>query len=153
MNQTKLSTALWLGFVLIFSGAVLLALPPVAGQAQPTLPPRQTPTPTPIPVRRDKDGPPLGAYIDLIVTGAPAGVWTVVQWQDANGDWQDVAGWRGNLDAGGKRWWVASKDFGTGPFRWTVMQGPEGAVLGSSAPFNLPAEANAVTQVTVSLGP
>jgi hypothetical protein len=66
---------------------------------------------------------PVGSYIEL---AAPehAGAWSVVQWQDINGNWHDVEGWRGTLDSNGYiRWWVAAKDFGTGPFRWVITGG------------------------------
>jgi hypothetical protein len=72
------------------------------------------------------------------------GAWSVVQWQDINGDWQDVDGWRGTLDGSGqRRWWVAAKDFGSGPFRWAVGE----AV---SAPFNLPAVGAETRVVTLA---
>ena len=65
-------------------------------------------------------------------------VWTIVQWQDAQGDWHDVTGWQGTLDANNtKTWWVGEKDFGTGPFRWLVVE--ENEIVGTSDPFNLPA--------------
>ncbi|MFQ5614406.1 MAG: hypothetical protein ACE5H9_19970 [Anaerolineae bacterium] len=151
MDRKKLLIVLWLGISVMVTTVLALAVSPLTIRAQPTLPPRNTITPTPPP--GDDDGPPLGAYIELSVPGAPAGVWTGVQWQDANGDWQIVEGWQGTLDSGGKRWWVAPKDFATGPFRWTVFQGQGGPVLGSSQPFNLPGEAQTTTQVTVLLSP
>ena len=75
----------------------------------------------------------------------------MIQWQDSVGDWQDVDGWQGTLNNNYRRWWVAAKDFGTGPFRWLVTRGPGGEVLGTSEPFNLPAGANQVILVQVSL--
>ena len=102
--------------------------------------------------KSDKDDQPIGAYIELHTPGAPAGAWTVVQWRNELGNWYDVVGWRGTLDEQGRRrWWVAKKDFGTGPFRWVVKQGPDGSVLGSSRPFNLPVEANQTLPVEVKL--
>jgi len=81
----------------------------------------------------------------LQVTGALADAWSVVQWQDFAGGWHDVEGWRGSLgQAGTRRWWVAPSDFGTGPFRWVVTQGPGGAILWSSEPFSLPSVENGV---------
>jgi hypothetical protein len=100
----------------------------------------------------DEDDKPVGAYLELHVPKAPPGAWTVVQWQNELDDWYDVAGWRGTLDEQGRRrWWVAKKDFGTGPFRWVVKQGPNGSVLGSSRPFDLPFEANQTLPVEVKL--
>jgi hypothetical protein len=92
----------------------------------------------------------VGARIVLQVAGAPADAWSVVQWQDFDGGWHDVEGWRGSLDRWGmRRWWVAPKDFGTGPFRWVVTQGPGGAMLWSSEPFSLPARGHETVWVTI----
>jgi hypothetical protein len=96
----------------------------------------------------------IGAYIELQVQPGQAGLWTIVQWQDSSGGWHDVEGWRGSLEAGGyKRWWVAPKDFNTGPFQWVVYQKPDGLLLATSAPFTLPYQANVMKLVEVSLGP
>jgi hypothetical protein len=87
----------------------------------------------PVENENSDDDAPLGATIEL--TAWPPGADSVVQWQDINGHWQSVDGWHGSLDNTGYiRWWVAVKDFGTGPFRWVVGQS-------NSAPFNLPAGA------------
>lgn len=130
-----------------------LIWPPVLTQAGPTLPPREPP-PNDSPDENDDDGgnAPLVATIELQVQPAQAGLWTVVQWQDSDGNWHDVEGWRGNLEAGGKKMWqVAAKDFGTGPFRWVVYQGQDGSELETSEPFTLPRQANEVVRVVVSL--
>lgn len=141
---------------LVFAFTLALALlaplvpPTLAG---PNLPPRDTPAPAE-PGGDDRSDPdrPLGTYLELHLNQPPAGVWTVVQWQDSAGNWHDVEGWQGVPDAdGGKRWWVAAKDFGTGPFRWVVQQGPGDPLLGMSAPFHLPAGAAEIMQVTVLL--
>jgi hypothetical protein len=125
-------------------------------QAGPELPPRGTPTPIPPPGGSDekdnKREKPPGAYIELQTQPSRAGLWAVVQWQDNAGGWRDVEGWRGALDTSGyQRWWVAAKDFDTGPFRWLVTAEPGGRVLGGSAPFNLPRTANETTRVQVKL--
>lgn len=93
---------------------------------------------------------PRGAHVRLDPAGLGRhGYWSVVQWLDARGDWHDVEGWRGHPDAdGGKRWWVQSKDFGTGPFRWAVYVAEGGPEMAASAPFRLPAGAD----VTVTVG-
>jgi hypothetical protein len=44
---------------------------------------------------------------------------------------------RGTLD-GQKIWWVAQRDFGTGPFRWVIYEGQGGRLLATSEPFYLP---------------
>ncbi len=47
------------------------------------------------------------------------------------------------------RWWVAAKDFRTGPFRWAILSGPDGKVSRSSAPFNLPGQPNETLLVSL----
>jgi len=131
-----------------------LAWPLVTAEAGATLPPRRSE-----PQQPDKgDGggggngksTPLGAYIELQATGAPAGSWAVVQWQDSTGAWHDVEGWQGALGTDGyQRWWVAAKDFGTGPFQWVVKQGSDGPVWGSSDSFSLPGGTNEILRVEV----
>ena len=74
----------------------------------------------------------------------------MVQWQGADGTWHDVDGWRGNLTDGTRRWWVAAKDYNTGPFRWQVSESGSGQVWGSSRPFNLPAASNQTVVVSVA---
>ena len=77
--------------------------------------------------------------IRLQATGAPATAWTVVQWKDALGNWHDVDGWRGEFDPDGyKTWRFPRQHFGTGPFRWQVFASRDGALWGSSEPFQLP---------------
>lgn len=143
-----------INLVLAFAFSALALLTPLTPPtlAGSGLPPRDTPSPAqPDNDRTDHDRP-LGTYLELLLHQPPAGTWTVVQWQDSAGNWHDVEGWQGTLDAaGGKRWWVAAKDFGTGPFRWVVQYGPGGSVLGMSAPFHLPGGAAEIMQVTVLL--
>jgi hypothetical protein len=130
-----------------------LAWPPLI-QAGPTLPPRDPATTTPAPKDKDKDdNKPVGAYIELQIQTTQAGLWLAVQWQDSAGGWHDVAGWRGPLAEGNRQWWVAAKDFGTGPFRWIVTEGSGGRLVGGSQTFNLPNQANETLRVTVSLTP
>jgi hypothetical protein len=101
----------------------------------------------------DKDDQPVGAHIELHVPGAVEGTWTVVQWQDDDGNWHDIEGWRGQLDASGRqKWWVAGKDFGTGPFRWQVIEGRESEVLATSASFDLPGHGGEMMVIEVSPG-
>jgi hypothetical protein len=143
-------------FMALVMGLFGLILWPALVQAGTSLPPRDPATPTPGPDRdKGKDkAKPVGAYIELQTPVGAAGAWSVVQWQDSAGGWHDVEGWRGPLsDANNRRWWVAAKDFGTGPFRWAVTQGPGGPLLGVSAPFNLPGGANETVQVATSPQP
>ena len=115
------------------------------------LPPRPA---TPTPDAAEEASALRGAFITLHAWNAPVDAWTVVQWQDALGGWHDVDGWRGHLDdsAGAeKRWWVAPKDFKTGPFRWLVYGEKGGELLGTSANFYLPSRSAEVVGVDVVL--
>jgi hypothetical protein len=155
MVTEKYVPAFWLTITVVVIGVMILAWSPLPTQAGPELPPRATPTPTPRPDAQDdsKDGRPIGAYLDLHVQGASQGVWTVVQWQNSVGDWEDVTGWQGTLDTGHKTWWVAQADFGKGPFRWAVYQGQGGKLLVTSEAFYLPDSADAMVKVELSLAP
>jgi hypothetical protein len=156
--------------VMVVLGSVLVSLtwPSLASQAD--LPPLDTPappataTPAPPPAEEtpappgdtaDKDdddpaSPPL-AYVELLAPSAPAGAWSVVQWQDPQGGWHDVIGWRGQLGQSGyQQWVVEAKDFGTGPFRWQIRQGGvEGEVFSNSVSFDLPLGAGETVSVSV----
>jgi hypothetical protein len=71
-------------------------------RAEPALPSRSTPTP----IRPSGEGKQEreveeGAYIELGIQDLLSGAWTVVQWQDTAGNWHDVEGWQGWLDADG----------------------------------------------------
>ena len=81
------------------------------------------------------------AQIYLVVTPAEGHYWSVVQWQDQEGFWHDVEGWRAEITAGTMNWWVEAKDFGTGPFRWLVFAAGGERPLAISQPFYLPSEA------------
>lgn len=127
-----------------------LAWPPTV-EAGATLPPREpSATPAPKHKHKHKDAP-AGAYIELQLQPAQTGLWTVVQWQDSAGGWHNVDGWQGPPEGSGRQWWVEAKDFGKGPFRWAVTRGPGGALVGVSAPFNLPAGAGQRVMVTVTV--
>jgi len=126
-------------------GIMVLAFALVAVFTVPTqadLPARPTATPVP----RQDTSLPQGAHI---VLQTQVGVWSVVQWQDVNGDWHDVDGWRGTATNGTVEWWVAQKDFGTGPFRWAVSQSPGGEISAASKVFTLPAASGEILTVTV----
>lgn len=111
------------------------------------LPPRP-PTATPVP--------PTGGLIVLRVEATspvPEGLWTVVQWQDANGDWHDVEGWQGNFNEKLEVvWWVAPEDLDKGPFHWVIYetQGSE-ATMAISDSFYLPRSNRVVTEVVMLL--
>lgn len=133
----------------LISLLVLAAFSPPA-QAGSKLPPRETPG-----HQNDDDDDsdsrePAGAHIELAVDTAPPGAWSVVQWQDKQGNWQDVEGWQGPVSSN-SRWWVAAKDFHTGPFRWAVLVGPGGRLVGASESFTLPQFPNETLRVEVTL--
>jgi hypothetical protein len=151
-KQSFILAGLLLVAAFLCLGSELMA-GPKAALAGSTPPPRDSLTPGPPDDDDDDDDDdePVGAYLELATDLVPAGAWTVVQWQDSAGEWREVEGWRGEL-ATGHRWWVHPKDFGAGPFRWLVTEGPDGPVIGISPPFQLPAGANQVAHVSVLPG-
>jgi hypothetical protein len=148
---------------------LVIATLPAWVQAQPNdLPPRPV-TPTPYPHEKPGTGAgsagQAGAWIELhchlpaqsLSIYGPE-LWTAVQWQDTGGGWHGVEGWRGTLDevvsgVGKKVWWVAERDFGTGPFRWSVRHGYGGELLAVSESFTLPGAAGETARVDVLLTP
>lgn len=106
---------------------------------QAELPPRPTITPVP-------DTAPHGA---TIILQTQVNLWTVVQWQDTNNDWHDVEGWRGAATDGTVKWWVAQKDFGTGPFRWVVSKTKDEKIIATSQAFYLPSMANEIVSIAI----
>lgn len=159
MHQTRARFIIIIGVILtllMINVLLGLAWPALVAKAGPTLPPRKPPA-TSSPSKsddKDKKDKPVGAYIELQVNPARMGLWSTVQWQDSSGGWHDVGGWQSALGVTGyQRWWVAAKDFGTGPFRWIVTQGQGGSMLGASETFTLPGRANETIKVAVSLGP
>ena len=167
MNTKRHRTGRWLmssALCIVCALVVIAGLTGPMPTASADLPPRPTaitPTSTPSPKPQE----PAGAWIELRVqqpgSELPADwqqLWTAVQWQDIEGRWHDVEGWRGALDevgngVGTKVWWVAQKDFGTGPFRWVVHRGQGGEYLAESEPFTLPPAAGMTVQVAVLLAP
>lgn len=127
----------------LWVGGLILAWQVWPVQAGPDLPPRNPPVQNENDDDDDDSGPsaPVGAYIVLQAGSAAPEAWAVVQWQDSSGGWQEVEGWRGPLSSH-NLWWVAAKDFGSGPFRWVILNGPQGQVLAASSPFDLPRQPN-----------
>ena len=106
--------------------AAVLVLASIVGLTGMALPVSQTHA-----ARPGLDDPPsddAGAWIELyVLLGGGQEPWTVVQWTDPSGAWNDVDGWRGGFDAiqngvGYKSWWVGQEHFGEGPFRWIVYE-------------------------------
>lgn len=114
------------------------------------LPPR----PTEPPGSDQKDESPVRPPVaPLVLNTSPAqsGLWSVVQWQDPQGGWHDVEGWRGWVTNGKTIWWVEEKNFGEGPFRWAVFQTDGGALLALSEPFSLPTQPRLTMTIAVTL--
>lgn len=138
-------------WILVLFGVMLLSGSAADIQAGPDLlPGRDTPTPG----RSggdDGDHKPVVAYIQLTVEPAQPGLWAVVQWRDAGGMWHDVEGWQGGVDAGTQQWGVFPREFGRGPFRWVLYDGPKGRLLKTSTSFILPTKDEEVVKVSISL--
>jgi hypothetical protein len=103
-----------------------LVLPVLAGATALPLPPRPTEEP-PVVVVIEKEPSPTRITLSLDLTSEavgkgvdPRALWTVVQWQDALGDWHDVEGWVGPLDTidatrGEKSWGLCAGILGRAP--------------------------------------
>lgn len=87
-------------------------------------------------------------------------LWTEVQWSDG-ANWFAVEGWRGQMDniaqvneqwVSQREWWVGSKDFNTGPFRWVVYNRQGGDVLAASNSFMLPGRSGETMVINLTLG-
>lgn len=154
-RQTKIRVAILGGLIICLTLAgtlVGLAWPLLQVQAGPTLPSRDRPAPDSPPDSDDDDGEPPGAYIELQTQPPQINLWSMVQWQDSDGNWHNVDGWQGRLNGNGsRRWWVSPRDFGKGPFRWRVVRGPNEPVVGESAVFNLPDEGMEVMIINVTV--
>ena len=135
---------------LFLSGLVIVTgLQIILFESAPTaaaLPPRPTAVPTPNPPKRIE-----GGFIELQATGeVAADLWTVVQWQDDDGNWHDVTGWQGGLDEQNiKLWWVAEEHLGDGPFRWLITLDAE--MLAVSESFFLPAHHGQKINVPIAI--
>jgi len=108
--------------------------------AQATVQPTAVATATRIPV----------ATLLLKVTKAQAGLGSVVQWQNAQGQWLDIEGWRGAVNHGKTIWWVEPKDWGKAHYRWVVYEAASGKVMATSQPFSLPKQRGEVLTVTLT---
>lgn len=133
-----------LGLLLCLLLGNLVLITPIHAE----LPPRP-----PLPVADEEDEPtrPLVAPLILSTDPSRSDLWSIVQWQDAQGDWQAVTGWQGTVVNGRTTWWVEEKDFNKGPFRWVIQAGEGGAVVATSAEFRLPGEARKALVVEVTV--
>ena len=92
----------------------------------------------------------IGGSLGRIQLQTYPGAWTVVQWQDGSGNWNDVEGWRIQTASGTVTWTVEEQHLGTGPFRW-ISYGPNGRINAASYSFNLP-KAGKTVNVSLSGG-
>lgn len=130
---------------LLLLGTLLPGNATAVSAALPSLPPRPTPETEIV-----GDAGETGGFIEVVIPDAPDGAWTVVEWQDGEGAWHEVTGWREGLDdVDSKRWWVAPDVFGTGPYRWMIYDGPNGVLLAESATFDMPAQAGELVRSVV----
>jgi hypothetical protein len=175
MRQTNVRLSI--GIVVVWTALAVVVLPTLPrAEAQAEWPPRpETPTPTlpatPDPADPDGSTGAQGGKLALHIEfssqwpweRAPwQDLWTVVQWQDPQGAWHDVVGWRGELDrvvlgdggrvVGRKVWWVQQRDAGKGPFRWLVYRGEGDLLLARSETFHLPPGDGTTTVVEFQLG-
>jgi hypothetical protein len=145
--RTRLIVACGLLCGLVLTSALIAPAPVQA------LPPRPTPvstaTPTPLPQLYVRQG----GQIELRVQPAQASVWTLIQWQDALGQWHDVDGWQGTLAGESQVWWVAPADLGKGLFHWQVYRSRGGQLLAESKSFSLPSHSRETIQIEVTLKP
>ncbi len=116
---------------------------------RPTLTPTSAPTPAPASTDSPDAAQESRAQIILVAGQENNGRWSVVQWLDGRGVWQNVEGWEGHIRQGQVRWRVLTPDFGKSPYRWTVLDKPDGALLCASEPFQLPVDW--LDQVTVEI--
>lgn len=147
--NTKPIPFLFLLLIIVLLAQAFVAKPKLTTNETASLPPRPTVMPTAVPTRISY--PPNGGEIELHVAGvSESALWTLVQWQDAQGAWHDVEGWQGELDADhSKTWWVGAEYLGAGPFRWLVLSGAQPIAISDT--FSLPARAGAKVVVTTSL--
>jgi hypothetical protein len=152
MKNKPLGILLVLAGLVAFGASALHAAPP-ALPPRPTIEPIAEPTAAPLP-----PGPKLvGGWIQVRVANG-SGQWTVVQWQDSAGNWNNVEGWRGAFDTvvngvGTKTWWIEQPLFGAPNFRWVVYEPGSGEVLGQSQPFSMPQENRQTVTVEISIAP
>jgi hypothetical protein len=121
------------------------------------LPPRPTPAPPSSATGVPGEGKPTGGWIQLRAQ-APATVWSIVEWQNDQGAWVPVEGWRGAFDSyadgvGQKKWWVDQYTFGPTPFRWVLYDPATGAVISTSTPFASPKENRQTVNATAGMTP
>ncbi len=152
LPQYTLRTRLMMMLGLLCGLLLAMLLLPPNPSAVHALPPRPTPvtaTPTAVPSAHVREG----GLIELHIHPLQIGLWTLIQWQDARGQWHDVDGWQGTPDGDLQIWWVAPRDFGKGPFRWQVYQSRGGRLLAASPSFSLPHSTGVTERIVVEIKP
>ena len=146
-SQQSQRQSLRLLLLSLLFGLCISTLVPIT-PAYADLPPRPL-----LPPAEDDDEPARPVVAPLILSTDPNrnDLWSVVQWQDAQGGWQDVTGWRGTVVKGRTTWWVEEKDFNKGPFRWVIQAGEGGEVIATSAEFRMPREVRKALVVAVTV--
>lgn len=154
-KRQLVSLLIWAGVVGLlpaFPGVHFAQEPPPRETVTPVNPADVPPRPTLAPTPRPTPAPPQPESRAQIVLAAGSqhnGHWAVVQWMGAGGIWQDIEGWRGHIENGQISWRVLTPDFGKSPYRWTILDEPDGVRLCASEPFQLPGDW--LAQVTVEI--
>ncbi|MFN8443432.1 MAG: hypothetical protein U0175_21830 [Caldilineaceae bacterium] len=159
-SDKSLSNVLGSGLLLVLVFFWTLSVPTKSVRAE--LPPLPSVTPRPTVVVSTPVAPTATALSLPASTRVPVAVLrlklqnsverplsSVVQWQDTSGNWHDIDGWRGQMVKNQTTWWVEEKDWGDGPFRWSVYTQESGAMLAISEPFHLPSRQG--EELTVSV--
>ncbi len=179
--KRPLNPGKWPGYLALLSALLLFGMLPSLTQAAPAaLPPRITPSPTATSTpEATPTSAPIATPTPQVLSTAPGAnsstlelvvkassqamsqynwksMWTVVQWQDESAAWHDVEGWRDALDTldatgGSKHWSVPDSLFGRGPFRWLIYERDGGALLATSATYQLPSGGGQTVRVEVTL--
>lgn len=141
--------SLWL---LVPAWTTTLTAMPARAEGPTRVQPTPLPPPTPTPEQSPSPRKPVATLL-LSVPVTTTQLFSVVQWQDINGGWNDVESWRGAVIGGKTIWWVEQKDWGTGPFQWVVYRHEASGdhVLGVSEPFSLPVHQGEIKRISVSI--
>ena len=135
MNSRKQRFPIKYILLLVASLVVLSIFLPASVHAE--LPPRPTRTPVASP-KDSTPEPPLAGTLMLSTEPNLDNLMSVVQWQDSDGAWHDVNGWRGLVMGGKTVWWVEERNWGEEPYRWVVYRNTSSTAIATSQPFKLP---------------
>lgn len=148
---TYLTRSIYLGIIvmLLFIGSsVVIHSVAVAQSEHPHLPDRPDPGSLPDKSRTLVEP----GWIELYTIPFQPGIWTVVQWLDGAGNWNDVPGWQGTYNYPDHiAWAVEQNNFQKGPFRWAIYQEKNGSLLTVSQSFYLPGKSWQIVRQDVPL--